>query len=53
MITTSLILALLASIAIKLKTFSGGPYGATGALATPLMLSAVVNCIGIGFQRGT
>lgn len=30
-----------------------GLYGATGALATTLTLSAVVNCIGIGFQRGT
>ena len=30
-----------------------GLYGATGALATTLALSAVVNCIGIGFQRGT
>jgi Protein of unknown function (DUF2793) len=30
-----------------------GLYGATGALATNLTLSAVVNCIGIGFQRGT
>ncbi len=30
-----------------------GLYGATGALATTLTLSAVVSCIGIGFQRGT
>lgn len=30
-----------------------GLYGATGALATNLTLSAVVNCVGIGFQRGT
>ncbi|MFO1144527.1 MAG: DUF2793 domain-containing protein [Amaricoccus sp.] len=30
-----------------------GLYGATGALATTLTLSAVVSCIGIGFQRGS
>ncbi len=30
-----------------------GLYGSTSALATTLTLSAVVNCIGIGFQRGT
>ena len=30
-----------------------GLYGATGALATTLTLSAVISCIGIGFQRGT
>ncbi len=30
-----------------------GLYGSTAALATTLTLSAVVNCIGIGFQRGT
>jgi hypothetical protein len=30
-----------------------GLYGSTSALATTLALSAVVNCIGIGFQRGT
>ena len=30
-----------------------GLYGATGALATTLTLSAVVSCVGIGFQRGT
>ncbi len=30
-----------------------GLYGSTTALATTLTLSAVVNCIGIGFQRGT
>ena len=30
-----------------------GLYGSVGALATTLTLSAVVNCIGIGFQRGT
>ena len=30
-----------------------GLYGSTAALATTLLLSAVVNCIGIGFQRGT
>ena len=30
-----------------------GLYGSTAALATTLTLSAAVNCIGIGFQRGT
>jgi hypothetical protein len=30
-----------------------GLYGSTSALATTLLLSAVVNAIGIGFQRGT
>ncbi|WP_254655416.1 hypothetical protein [Roseobacter sp. MED193] len=30
-----------------------GLYGSTAALTTTLTLSAVVNCIGIGFQRGT
>jgi len=30
-----------------------GLYGSTAALATTLALSAVVNCIGFGFQRGT
>ncbi|WP_272860606.1 hypothetical protein [Paracoccus stylophorae] len=30
-----------------------GLYGSTTALATTLTLSAVVNCIGIGFQRST
>ena len=30
-----------------------GLYGSTSALATTLALSAVVSCIGIGFQRGT
>ena len=30
-----------------------GLYGSTAALATTLTLSAVVNCVGIGFQRGT
>ena len=30
-----------------------GLYGSTAALATTLALSAVVSCIGIGFQRGT
>ena len=30
-----------------------GLYGSTAALATTLLLSGVVNCIGIGFQRGT
>jgi hypothetical protein len=30
-----------------------GLYGVTGALATTLTLSAVVSCVGIGFQRGT
>lgn len=30
-----------------------GLYSSTAALATTLLLSAVVNCIGIGFQRGT
>jgi len=30
-----------------------GLYGSTAALATTLTLSAVANCIGIGFQRGT
>ena len=30
-----------------------GLYGSTAALATTLTLSAVVSCIGIGFQRGT
>lgn len=32
---------------------SFGLYGSTSALASTLTLSAVVNCIGIGFQRGT
>ena len=30
-----------------------GLYGSTAALATTLTLSAVVSCVGIGFQRGT
>jgi len=30
-----------------------GLYGSTAALVTTLTLTAVVNCIGIGFQRGT
>ena len=30
-----------------------GLYSSTAALATTLLLSAVVNCVGIGFQRGT
>ena len=30
-----------------------GLYGSTAALATTLTLAAVVNCVGIGFQRGT
>ena len=30
-----------------------GLYGSTAALATTLTLSAAVNCVGIGFQRGT
>lgn len=30
-----------------------GLYGSTAALATTLTLSAAINCIGIGFQRGT
>jgi hypothetical protein len=30
-----------------------GLYGSTAALATTLTLAAVVNCTGIGFQRGT
>jgi len=30
-----------------------GLYGSTAVLATTLTLAAVVNCIGIGFQRGT
>ncbi len=30
-----------------------GLYGSTAALATTLTLAAVINCIGIGFQRGT
>ena len=30
-----------------------GLYGATNALATTLLLNEVVNCVGIGFQRGT
>jgi hypothetical protein len=30
-----------------------GLYGATGALATNLALSAVASCVGVGFQRGT
>ena len=30
-----------------------GPYGSTAAHATALTLAAVVNCIGICFQRGT
>jgi hypothetical protein len=30
-----------------------GLYGSTAALATTLTLATVVNCIGLGFQRGT
>lgn len=30
-----------------------GLYGSTSALATTLALAAAINCIGIGFQRGT
>ena len=30
-----------------------GLYGSTAALATTLTLATVLNCIGIGFQRGT
>ena len=30
-----------------------GLYGSTSALATTLTLAAAINCIGIGFQRGT
>jgi len=30
-----------------------GLYGSTAALATTLTLAAAVNCVGIGFQRGT
>jgi hypothetical protein len=30
-----------------------GLYGSTSALATTLTLNSVINCIGIGFQRGT
>ena len=30
-----------------------GLYGSTTALATTLLLSGVVNCVGLGFQRGT
>ncbi|NCT11787.1 MAG: DUF2793 domain-containing protein [Rhodobacterales bacterium] len=30
-----------------------GLYGSTAALATTLTLATVINCIGIGFQRGT
>jgi len=30
-----------------------GLYGSTAAIATTLTLAAAVNCIGIGFQRGT
>jgi hypothetical protein len=30
-----------------------GLYGSTAALATTLTLATVVNCIGVGFQRGT
>lgn len=30
-----------------------GLYGSTAALATTLALAAAINCIGIGFQRGT
>jgi len=30
-----------------------GLYGFTAALATTLTLATVINCIGIGFQRGT
>jgi len=30
-----------------------GLYGSTAALATTLTLTTVINCIGIGFQRGT
>ena len=30
-----------------------GLYGSTAALATTLALTAAINCIGIGFQRGT
>jgi hypothetical protein len=30
-----------------------GLYGSTAALATTLTLATVINCVGIGFQRGT
>ena len=30
-----------------------GLYGSTAALATTLTLATAINCIGIGFQRGT
>ena len=30
-----------------------GLYGSMAALATTLILNDVVNCVGIGFQRGT
>lgn len=30
-----------------------GLYGSTAALANTLTLAAAINCIGIGFQRGT
>ncbi len=30
-----------------------GLYGSTSALATTLTLATVINCVGIGFQRGT
>jgi hypothetical protein len=30
-----------------------GHYGSTAALATTLTLGTVLNCVGIGFQRGT
>jgi len=30
-----------------------GLYGSTAALATTLTLATVLNCVGIGFQRGT
>ena len=46
---------LLAAQAQKHVTHMGffGLYGSTAALATTLTLAAAINCIGIGFQRGT
>ncbi len=38
---------------VTLQTTGMGFFGLYGSMATTLTLSAVVNCIGIGFQRGT
>ena len=48
-----------ASICAKAATLLSTPqatgmgFGSTAALATTLTLNAAVNCVGIGFQRGT